>query len=130
MVGGNMLYYSGDVTASTADIPAFTTLINSTLSTKDAAMMMMDIKHYNLGTPLPRFKYIKMLLSRFPEELLENYNLGPSLLTVGFTLKSGKACIQPGAAKSFGTFCLLPCVPHTWTLASKNKANGFLPHNG
>jgi hypothetical protein len=31
-------------------------------------MMMMEIKNYYLGTPLPRFEYMKMLLSRFPEE--------------------------------------------------------------
>jgi hypothetical protein len=38
-------------------------------------MMMMDIKHYYLGTPLPRFEYMKMLLSRFPEEIIQKYNL-------------------------------------------------------
>jgi hypothetical protein len=38
-------------------------------------MMMMDIKNYYLGTPLPRFEYMKMLLSRFPEEIIQNYNL-------------------------------------------------------
>jgi hypothetical protein len=38
-------------------------------------MMMMDIKNYYLGTPLPRFEYMKMLLSRFPEETIQNYNL-------------------------------------------------------
>jgi hypothetical protein len=38
-------------------------------------MMMMDIKNYYLGTPLPRFEYIKMLLSRFPEEIVQRYNL-------------------------------------------------------
>jgi hypothetical protein len=43
-VGGNMLYYSGDVATSTADITTFKILINSTLSTADASMMMMDIK--------------------------------------------------------------------------------------
>jgi hypothetical protein len=43
-VGGNMLDYSGDVTTSTADITTFKILINITLSTADAAMMMMDIK--------------------------------------------------------------------------------------
>jgi hypothetical protein len=31
-------------------------LINSTLSTEDAAMMMMDIRNYYIGTPLPRFE--------------------------------------------------------------------------
>jgi hypothetical protein len=28
-----------------------------------------------LGTPLPRFEYMKMLLSRFPEEIVQKYNL-------------------------------------------------------
>jgi hypothetical protein len=62
-VGGDMLDYSGDVATSTEDITTFKILINSTLSTADAAMMMMDIKKYYLGTPLPRFEYMKMMLS-------------------------------------------------------------------
>jgi hypothetical protein len=75
-VGGDILNYSGDVATSTADITTFKILINSTLSTEDATMMMMmDIKNYYLGTPLPRFEYIKMLLSRFPEEIIQKYNL-------------------------------------------------------
>jgi hypothetical protein len=74
-VGGDRLDYSGDVTTSTADITTFKILINSTLSTEEAAMMMMDIKNYYLGTPLPRFEYMKMLLSRFPEEIIHKYNL-------------------------------------------------------
>jgi hypothetical protein len=31
---------------------------------------MMDIKNYYLGTPLPRYEYVRMLLSRFPEEIV------------------------------------------------------------
>jgi hypothetical protein len=53
MVGGDILDYSGDTATSTADITTFKILINSTLSTKDAKMMMMDINNYYLGTPLP-----------------------------------------------------------------------------
>jgi hypothetical protein len=74
-VGGDRLDYSGNVATSTADITTFKILINSTLSTADAAMMMMDIKKYYLGTSLPRFEYMKMLLSRFPEEIVYKYNL-------------------------------------------------------
>jgi hypothetical protein len=74
-VGGDRLDYSGDVATSTADITTFKILINSTLFTKDAVMMMMDIKNYYLGTPLPRFEYMKMPLSRFPEEIVQKYNL-------------------------------------------------------
>jgi hypothetical protein len=74
-IGGDRLEYSGNVATSTADISAFKILINITLSTKDAAMMMMDIKNYYLGTPLPQFEYMKILLSRFPEEIIQKYNL-------------------------------------------------------
>jgi hypothetical protein len=38
-------------------------------------MMMMNIKNYYLGTPLTRFEYMKILLSRFPDEIIQNYNL-------------------------------------------------------
>jgi hypothetical protein len=38
-------------------------------------MMIMDIKNYYFGTPLPRFEYMIMLLSCFPEEIIQKYNL-------------------------------------------------------
>jgi hypothetical protein len=74
-IGGDKLNYSGDIATSTADITTFKIIINSTLSTKDAAMMMMDIKSYYLVTQLSRFEYMKMLLSRFPDEIIQKYNL-------------------------------------------------------
>jgi hypothetical protein len=40
-VGGDRLDYSGDVTTAMADITTFNIIINITLSTEDAAMMMM-----------------------------------------------------------------------------------------
>jgi hypothetical protein len=54
-VGGDKLDYSVHVATSTADITTFKILINSTLSTEGAAMMMMDIKNYYLDIPLHRF---------------------------------------------------------------------------
>jgi hypothetical protein len=74
-VGGYGLDYSGDVATSTAYITAFKIIINCTLSTEDAAMMMMYIKNYYLGTPLPRYAYMIMFLSRFPKEIVDKYNL-------------------------------------------------------
>jgi hypothetical protein len=50
-------------------------LINSTISTEDAAMMMMEIKNYYMGIPLPQYGYMRMLLSRFPKEIVSKYNL-------------------------------------------------------
>jgi hypothetical protein len=68
-VGGDRLDYSGGVATSTADITTLKFLINSTISTEDAAMIM-DIKKYYMGTPLPWYEYMRMLLSRFPEEIV------------------------------------------------------------
>jgi hypothetical protein len=55
------------VATSTADITTFKILINSTLSIKDAEMMMMDIKNYYVGKPLPQYEYMRMLLSILTE---------------------------------------------------------------
>jgi hypothetical protein len=74
-VGGDRLDYSGDVATLAAESTPFKILINSTLSTRDAAMMMMDIKNYYIGALLPRFEYMKMMWSRFPEEIVQKYNL-------------------------------------------------------
>jgi hypothetical protein len=74
-VDGDRLDYSGYVSTSTADITTFKIIVKSTLSTEDAAMMMMDIKNYYIGTPLPRFEYMKILLSHFPLEIIQKYNL-------------------------------------------------------
>jgi hypothetical protein len=51
-VCGDRLDYSSNVETSTDNITTFKILINNTLSTEDASMMMMDIKNYYLGTPL------------------------------------------------------------------------------
>jgi hypothetical protein len=59
-VGRDRLDYTGEVATYPADITTFKILINSTLSTKDAKMMMMmDIKNYYLGTPSPSYEYMR-----------------------------------------------------------------------
>jgi hypothetical protein len=45
-VGGDIIDYSGDTATSMADINTFKILINSTFSTQEAKMMMVDIKNY------------------------------------------------------------------------------------
>jgi hypothetical protein len=45
------LDYSGDITTSTADITTLKILINITLSTNDAAMMMMVINYSHSRNP-------------------------------------------------------------------------------
>jgi hypothetical protein len=60
-VGGDRLDYNGETVTSTTDIRTFKIVINSTLSTKDSKMMIMDIKNYYLGTPLPTYELKKFI---------------------------------------------------------------------
>jgi hypothetical protein len=46
-------------------------LINRTLSTKDAKMMVVDIKNYYLGTPLPMYEYMRLPISILSDEIIE-----------------------------------------------------------
>jgi hypothetical protein len=40
-------------------------------------MTMMDIKNYYLGTPLPRYEYMRLPLSIIRDEIITKYNLEP-----------------------------------------------------
>jgi hypothetical protein len=75
-VGGDRLDYSAETATSTVDITTFKILINSKLSTKDAnMMMMMDIKNYYFGTPLPAYEYMFLQKSILPDEIIKKYHL-------------------------------------------------------
>jgi hypothetical protein len=38
-------------------------------------MMMMDIKKYYLGTPLPTYEYMRLPLTILPHDIIEKYDL-------------------------------------------------------
>jgi hypothetical protein len=92
-VVGDKLDYNGETATSTADITTFKILINSTLYTKDAKMMMMDIKTYYLGTPLPTYEYMRMPISILPEDIIEKYHVKRLADMDEYTLKSEKVCM-------------------------------------
>jgi hypothetical protein len=94
-VGDDRLDYTGEVATSTADITTFKILINNTLSTEDADMMMMDIKNYYLGTPLPRYDYIQMKKSS------PNTTYGEYPWEVGCTWRYVKACTASNKISSW-----------------------------
>jgi hypothetical protein len=74
-VGGDRLEYNGETATSTVDITTFKILINTTLSTKCAKMLMMDIKNYYLGTIFPKYEYMRLPISILPEKIIEKYPL-------------------------------------------------------
>jgi hypothetical protein len=74
-VGRDRFAYNGENATSTADITTFKVLISSTVSTKDEKMMMMDIKSYYLGTPLPTYEYMRLPISILPDEIITKHHL-------------------------------------------------------
>jgi hypothetical protein len=69
------LEYSGEVATSKSDLTTFKILTNSTLSTEEAEIMMMDIIKYYLGTLLPRYKGTRIPWKRIPPDVIATYNL-------------------------------------------------------
>jgi hypothetical protein len=74
-VGGNCINYPGAVATPTAKMLVAKLLFNSTISTRGARFMTMDISNFYLNSPLPRPEFIRIKLSDIPEEIIIEYML-------------------------------------------------------
>ena len=46
--------------------------------------MTLDIKNFYLNTPLARYEYLRLKLSNFPDDVIEEYNLKENTTKDGF----------------------------------------------
>jgi len=74
-LGGNLVNYPGDVGTRTADLLTVKLLLNSVISTPGAKFMSLDISNFYLMAPMTRYEYVRMNLSDFPDDIIEEYNL-------------------------------------------------------
>ncbi len=74
-VGGNCINYPGAVATPTAEMLVAKLLFNSTISTRVARFMTMDISNFYLNSPLPCPEFICIKLSDIPEEIIVEYML-------------------------------------------------------
>ena len=63
-------------------------MINSILSQIGAKYLCFDIEFFYLSTPLGRPEYVRIQLSKIPQEFIEEYNLTIFSHKGGYTLKS------------------------------------------
>ena len=75
IVGGENLSYDGPTITQCASLVKTKILLNSVVSTILALFMCVDIHDFYYNTPMVHFEYIKLPLSIFPEEIVEQYNL-------------------------------------------------------
>jgi hypothetical protein len=92
-LGGNLVNYPGDVGTRTADLLTVKLLLNSVISTPGARFMSLDISNFYLMAPMTRPEYVRMNLSDFPEEIIEEYKLRDIADENGTVVAMCKKCV-------------------------------------
>jgi hypothetical protein len=82
-MGGNLINYPEDCGTPTADLLTVKLMFNSIISTLGAKFMTINIKDFYLMTPMDRFKYFRMKLDLFPQDIIDEYGLRNKVDTDG-----------------------------------------------
>jgi hypothetical protein len=75
--GGDKITYPGNVSTPTSDLTTIKTLLNSTISTKGAKCLSLDLKDFYLNNIMPCLEYMRIPLWAIPKIIMDNYNLWP-----------------------------------------------------
>jgi hypothetical protein len=70
-VGGDKIVYRGDKSTRTAGLTKSKILINSTVSTKGARFLVIEINKFHFNNPLNRYEYMIINLSSLPQEFID-----------------------------------------------------------
>ncbi len=73
--GGDRINDPFDCGTPTADITLFKILLNSTISTKGAKCMTIDISNFYLKTQMAQQEYMRLKTIDIPEEIIKQYKL-------------------------------------------------------
>ena len=74
-IGGNCIYYQGDVGTPTASLKLFKLILDSVLSRQGLLYAAFYIKNFYLNNPLNQPKYVKIRLSNILQEFIYKYEL-------------------------------------------------------
>ena len=103
---------------------------NSTICTKGVCFAGANIKDMYLKTPLDRFENMKMPLSLFPQDIINNYGLNDKVLNGYVHMKTCKGMYGLPQAGILANKLLKKCLaihsyyeqPHTPSYSSTNPA--------
>ena len=84
VIGGDRLSAQMDCGTPTANLLTVKLLLNSIISTPGANCLGLDLKDFYLNTPMDRPEFLRMKLSNFPEDVIEEYNLNKLVDKNGF----------------------------------------------
>ena len=75
---GTNVFYLGGLGTSTASLELFKLMINSIISQVGAKYVCFNKEMFYLSTPLGRPEYVKIQVSKIPQEFINEYNLNSS----------------------------------------------------
>ena len=74
-MGGKLLNFTGNLSASTVSVTTEKCVFNSVVSTPGARCLLADIKHFHLNNILPDTEFVRISLKITPQEIIDAYNL-------------------------------------------------------
>ena len=74
-VGGNLLSFTGNISAPTASVTTVKCVFNSVVSTPGVRCLLADIKHFYLNIILSDPEFMQILLKIIPQEIIDTYDL-------------------------------------------------------
>jgi hypothetical protein len=74
-MGGNLVNYPDNCGTPTADLLTVKLLFNSVISTNNAKFMTIDVKDFYLMTPMKHYKYFRMKINLFSQDIIDENNL-------------------------------------------------------
>ena len=74
-VGGDRPNFTGITATQCASLTTSKCLFNSTISTRDARFMCLDIGDFYYGMPMTRYEYMHIAFASLPPEIVEQYGL-------------------------------------------------------
>ena len=74
-MGGNLLDFTGTLSAPTASVTTLKCVFNSVVSTPWTRCLFSDIKRFYLNIVLPDPEFMRIRLKIIPQEIIDAYNL-------------------------------------------------------
>jgi hypothetical protein len=74
-MGGNLVNYPNNCGTPTTDLFTVKLMFSSIISTPNAKFMTINIKDYYLMTPMDHYKYFRIKLEFFPQDIINGYGL-------------------------------------------------------
>ena len=75
-----------DYGTPTANLLTVKLLFNSVVLTPGANFLGLDLKYFNLNTPMDRPKFLQMKLDNFSDDVIKMYNLMDMFAAKGFII--------------------------------------------